>query len=83
MLDVVYTVAETAKLLKCSKFTVRSLIARGLLASKNLGTESRRELRIPCQSVEAFLDVEPVAAPPLPSVDVEDIQPVRFMKRGA
>jgi excisionase family DNA binding protein len=82
MLDVVYTVAEAAELLKSSTDRVRSLIDRGDLAAKNIGTAKRRILRIPCHCVYAFLNnVELMPEPCFPAEDEEvDLHPVRFMK---
>ena len=76
----VLTLSEVAEQLKCSPSTVRLLIDRGKLAALDLGTESRRHLRVTQQAVDAFLDVEPVEVPTL-SKRESNIQIKRFMTR--
>lgn len=76
----VLTLREVAEQLQCSASTIELLIKRGRLAAINLGTASRKHLRVTQQAVDAFLDVEPVEVPTL-SRDVIELQPKRFMKR--
>lgn len=77
----VLTLKEVAERLRCSPSTVRLLIDRGKLAAINLGTNSHRHYRVTEQSLDAFLDVDPIEAPSLPRLEKIDLQPKRFMKR--
>ena len=77
----VYTVAQVADRLQWSKTTIISLIDSCELGAKVRG-KNRRSIRIPKQSLAAYLETKLVAAKSLPSKEVADLRIARFM-RGA